>query len=180
MRIARIMQPRRPAGKRRTAILAAATVLCAAPLAAVQAAFAFDAPSGSAQFSVAPVEGRLTSAYGERTDPIDGKAKFHKGVDVAAPKGTEIHAPAAGTVVRAEFAENYGNVVDVDHGDGYVTRYGQVSAFKAAVGDKVRAGDAIALVGSSGRSTGPHLHLEVLKDGENIDPASVLDLPSKG
>ncbi len=145
-----------------------------APLMAAQLAYA----AGEVDFTVPPLDGRLTSGYGMSADPFADGRRRHRGVDIAAAAGTPIVAPAAGTVRRLRRSDQgYGNVLEIDHGKGYVTRYAQLQSFAVAEGDRVTAGDVIARVGSSGRSTGPHLHLEVLRDGQRIDPATVIDLP---
>lgn len=179
MRIANIMQAAAPPRKQRTAFTIAA-LIAAAPLACAQLAYAFDAPDETATFSSAMLDGNVSSSYGERTDPFTKEKRFHSGVDIAAADGTTINAPAAGTVTRYELAlEGYGNMLEIDHGGGYVTRYGQLKSASVSAGDKVNAGQKIAEVGSSGRATGPHLHVEVYRDGETIDPAGVLILPAK-
>ncbi len=150
--------------------------LLLAPLAAAQLAYA----GGEVAFTVAPLEGRITSAYGTAKDPFQDRERQHHGIDIAATAGTPIFAPAAGTVVRVRRSdEGYGNVLEIDHGEGYITRYAQLRSFAVAKGERVVAGEVIAHVGSSGRSTGPHLHLEVIRDGRRIDPATVLELPAQ-
>ena len=118
--------------------------------------------------------GRVSSHFGERRHPTLGTVREHHGLDVAAPKGTPVFAAADGVVTRAEEAGAYGLLVEVDHGDGIVTRYAHQSAIDVAVGDTVRQGDRIGAVGSTGRSTGPHLHLEVRVEGEPVDPVDFL------
>ncbi|MGB0640506.1 MAG: peptidoglycan DD-metalloendopeptidase family protein [Myxococcota bacterium] len=123
-----------------------------------------------------PVSGAvITSRFGKRTDPFHGKVRNHKGVDFAAKQGTPITPVKAGTVVSAGKRGGYGNVVVVDHGDGTTSLYAHCHELKVQKGQRVGRGDVIATVGSTGRSTGPHLHLEVHKDGSAIDPMSVLD-----
>ncbi len=179
MRIANIMQAAAPPRKQRAAFTIAA-LIAAAPIACAQFAYAFDAPDDGSAFTSAMLEGKLSSTYGQRKDPFTDETRFHSGVDIAAADGTAIKAPAAGTVTRAELGhEGYGNMLEIAHSDGYVTRYGQLKSFSVKAGDRINAGQTIALVGSSGRATGPHLHVEVYKDGETIDPASVLILPEK-
>ncbi|MFT4979103.1 MAG: murein DD-endopeptidase MepM/ murein hydrolase activator NlpD [Myxococcota bacterium] len=117
-----------------------------------------------------PTQGYLTSGFGMRRSPIDRKWKVHQGLDIGAPRGTPVIAAAAGVVVRANYSSSYGNVVDVRHDDGLMTRYGHNSQLLVAEGQAVMRGDVIALVGSTGRSTGPHLHYEVHVDGEPVDP----------
>jgi murein DD-endopeptidase MepM/ murein hydrolase activator NlpD len=117
-----------------------------------------------------PTQGYLTSGFGMRRSPIDRQWKFHKGIDIGAPRGTPVIAPAAGTIVRANYSPSYGNVVEIRHRDGLMTRYGHNSQIMVAEGQSVFRGDVIALIGSTGRSTGPHLHYEVHIDGEAVDP----------
>ncbi|ACG73735.1 Peptidase M23 [Anaeromyxobacter sp. K] len=124
----------------------------------------------------APLQGRLTSAFGPRADPFTGAATRHDGVDVAAPEGTPVRAPAAGVVVRAGPRGGYGNAVEVDHGGGLLTLYGHAAEVRVRPGQVVAAGDELALVGSTGRSTGPHLHFEVRMRGRAIDPARALKI----
>jgi len=122
-----------------------------------------------------PLEGAdLSSTFGNREDPITGRRAFHAGVDFAAAHGTSIRAAAAGTVAFAGFNAAYGWTVEIAHGNGLVTRYAHASRLLVARGAAVRQGDTIAHVGSSGRSTGPHLHFEVLKDGDATDPRRYL------
>jgi murein DD-endopeptidase MepM/ murein hydrolase activator NlpD len=126
----------------------------------------------------APVDGRISSRFGLRPDPWTGTTRFHKGLDFAAPAGTPVKAAAAGKVVFSGWAEGYGNLVAIDHSDGSVTRYGHNAANLVQAGDAVAAGQEIALVGSTGRATGAHLHFEIERGGELIDPAQVIN--SKG
>ncbi len=120
------------------------------------------------------VPGSLTSHFGERRDPFDAGRRSHHGLDIAAEEGTPILAAADGVVRRASDAGGYGLLVEIDHGDGIVTRYAHQSVIDVAVGDTLSAGDRIGAVGSTGRSTGPHLHLEVLRDGQRVDPLEFL------
>ncbi|GAA0714080.1 M23 family metallopeptidase [Dokdonella soli] len=115
-------------------------------------------------------QGYVSSGYGARTDPIDGHAGRHMGVDFDAPIGSSVLAVADGVVTFAGERSGYGNVVEVDHGNGYMTRYAHNSAFVAKVGARVHAGDTIAKVGSTGRSTGPHCHFEVWLNGRAVNP----------
>jgi murein DD-endopeptidase MepM/ murein hydrolase activator NlpD len=118
----------------------------------------------SAAGFVWPVNGTVTSGYGPRW------GRLHEGVDIAAPTGTPIWAAAAGTVIYAGWLGGYGNLVVVDHGNGLATAYGHASAILVAVGQSVSQGETIALVGSTGNSTGPHLHFEVRVNGVAVDP----------
>ena len=119
-----------------------------------------------------PVEdGWLSSKYGKRNDPFTGKQEFHKGLDFAGKKGSEVIVVGDGVVTWAGQRSGYGNMVEVSHGDGYVTRYGHNQKHLVKVGDTVRKGQQIALMGSTGRSTGPHVHFEVVRDGKTVNPA---------
>jgi murein DD-endopeptidase MepM/ murein hydrolase activator NlpD len=120
--------------------------------------------------------GYISSPFGERIDPFTGGDEFHEGIDFAAPMGTPIHAVAAGVVTWAGPRGGYGNMVQIDHGDGYSTRYGHAEKILVHVGETVRRGDVIALVGDTGRSTGPHVHFEVLLHGREINPAAFIRL----
>ncbi|MEO5931152.1 MAG: M23 family metallopeptidase [Candidatus Kapaibacterium sp.] len=124
-----------------------------------------------------PCEGNYTSGFGYRIHPITGREKLHTGTDIAAPTGTPIYVSGNGVVVFAGVKTGYGNVVEVDHGYGYHTLYGHSSKLLVAVGDTVKRGDRIALVGSTGMSTGPHLHYEVIVDGAKVDPSDFLIKP---
>jgi murein DD-endopeptidase MepM/ murein hydrolase activator NlpD len=123
-----------------------------------------------------PVVGTPTSGYGSRIDPIQHKEIKHPGFDLAAKTGTPVSAAAAGTVVQAGPAGTYGNLVTVRHGNGVETRYAHLSATTVKAGDHVDAGQQIGNVGTTGYSTGPHLHFEVRKDGQPIDPAPLLPI----
>jgi murein DD-endopeptidase MepM/ murein hydrolase activator NlpD len=117
----------------------------------------------------------ISSPFGNRIDPITGGHEFHKGLDLDAHMGEPIHSAADGIVIRAGFdTGGYGNVVDIDHGNGYITRYGHCSRVLVKVGDLVHAGDEIAKVGSTGRSTGAHLHFEVWINGQPVNPRPYL------
>lgn len=119
--------------------------------------------------------GYISSYFGGRQDPFDGHEAYHRGVDFAGAAGAQVMAVAAGVVVRAEPASGYGNLVEINHGNGYVTRYGHNERVLVAVGDTVVRGQPIALMGSTGRSTGPHVHFEVLRNGQQINPLSFVD-----
>jgi len=120
-----------------------------------------------------PVQGHLTSGFGERFHPILGYERFHAGVDLGAAAGTPIVAAADGRVVSAGWAGGYGRAVAILHGGGIETKYGHMSRIAAYAGENVRRGDVIGYVGSSGLSTGPHLHFEVMKNGRPVNPLSV-------
>jgi murein DD-endopeptidase MepM/ murein hydrolase activator NlpD len=115
---------------------------------------------------------RVSSAYGWRNDPIDGGTKFHKGIDLPMPTGSEVRSPADGRVVSVGEQAGYGLTVVVAHGNGLESRYAHLSGTDIRPGDPVRAGDLIARSGNTGRSTGPHLHFEVTVNGQAVDPVS--------
>lgn len=120
--------------------------------------------------SVWPVRGYLSAGFGNRADPFTGLKDFHPGLDISAPLGTRILAPADGTVIFAGVKGGYGNAVTVSHGRGIVTHYGHLDAFNVRVGQSVRRGSVLGFVGSTGRSTAPHLHYEVWLNGSNQNP----------
>ncbi len=120
--------------------------------------------------SLSPVDGWVTSGFGARTSPFTGEPAIHKGIDVAAPVGTPIYAPADGVVVFAGQRNGFGNFVMIAHGYGVVTGYGHNAQNLVSPGQVIHRGDQIATVGQSGRSTGPHLHYEVAVNGQVIDP----------
>lgn len=134
----------------------------------------FVAPAPRAQVSIPsrmPVAGvRLSSDYGERTHPILGGRRSHKGVDLAGQTGTPVYATADGIVSKAERFGSYGNYIQIEHGGELQTRYAHLSGYAIAAGDRVRKGDLIGYIGSTGRSTGPHLHYEVRIAGEAVNP----------
>ena len=120
-----------------------------------------------------PVEkGWVSSPYGMRVDPFSGLPSMHKGIDFAGKAGSNILAVAAGVVSWAGYESSYGNMVEITHGDGFVTRYSHNQENLVAPGDLVRKGQPIALLGSTGRSTGAHVHYEVYKHGRSVDPSS--------
>jgi peptidoglycan hydrolase FlgJ len=121
-----------------------------------------------------PVEGRISSHFGVRRDPLHGRHKHHSGIDIAAPLGTPIGAAASGRVVFAGREGGYGNTVVIEHSDGKRSRYAHTEKILVSEGDHVNIGQTIATVGSTGRSTGPHLHFEVTKNGQKINPMEVL------
>ncbi|MET0362064.1 MAG: M23 family metallopeptidase [Sphingobium sp.] len=112
----------------------------------------------------------LTSNFGVRSDPFNGSSRMHKGIDIPGPTGTPIYATADGIVSRAGWASGYGNLVQISHGSGMETRYGHMSRLMVAENSYVRRGQVIGLMGSTGRSTGSHLHYEVRVDGAAINP----------
>jgi murein DD-endopeptidase MepM/ murein hydrolase activator NlpD len=121
-----------------------------------------------------PVEGVNGSGYGPRIDPFTGRSAFHQGIDFAAPTGTDIQAAAGGVVITSEWHPAYGNMVEIDHGNDLITRYAHSSKVIVKAGDLVKKGQKIAEVGSTGRSTGSHLHFEVLVNGEAQNPMKFL------
>jgi len=117
-----------------------------------------------------PVEGWFSHGYGWRKDPYTGEREFHRGIDIVAHAGTAIVAPGDGVVSRAGRYPQLGKSIDIAHGHGYVTRYAHMSELLVEPGDRIRRGDPVGLVGSTGRSTGPHLHYEVFRDGRRVNP----------
>lgn len=115
--------------------------------------------------------GWMSSSFGKRVDPFSGQSAWHSGVDFAGKAGSETVAVASGVVTYAGKRSGYGKMVEINHGDGYVTRYGHHEALTVELGDIVKKGQAIGAMGSSGRSTGPHVHFEVLKNGRKVDPS---------
>lgn len=124
--------------------------------------------------SIWPVAGWLSSAYGTRRDPFTGGRDFHPGLDISTRKGQPVQATADGTVTTASYTGNYGNLVVIDHGFGITTRYGHMSRFGVTPGQRVMRGDIVGFVGSTGRSTSPHLHYEVLVNGRLTNPLKLL------
>lgn len=116
----------------------------------------------------------ITSRFGNRTDPFLGRLALHAGIDFRASTGTQIRSTGAGTVVVAGRTGGYGNMVEIDHGDGLTTRFAHLSSVSVKVGDHVEANDPVGLSGTTGRSTGPHLHYEVRRNGKAIDPMRFL------
>jgi len=124
--------------------------------------------------SIWPAHGWLSSSVGRRTDPITGGDDFHRGLDISADAGSAIYATADGTVTLARREGAYGNLVTIDHSYGLETRYGHMSKFEVSSGAKVKRGDVIGRVGSTGRATGPHLHYEVRVNGRLLNPLQLL------
>ncbi|KZZ43155.1 MAG: peptidoglycan DD-metalloendopeptidase family protein [Saccharospirillaceae bacterium] len=119
-------------------------------------------------------KGWMSSRYGKRTDPFTGRLAWHAGVDFAGKMGSDIVSVASGVVTWSGPRYGYGKLVEVNHGNGYKTRYAHCKELNVKVGEVVRKGDIIALMGSSGRSTGPHVHFEVYKNGRTVDPSSYI------
>jgi murein DD-endopeptidase MepM/ murein hydrolase activator NlpD len=124
--------------------------------------------------SIAPVRGILTDGFGGRQDPFTGEPGTHNAVDISSAVGQAVRAPADGIVIKSEWANGYGNVVYVSHGFGYSTRYGHLSTFAVRPGDHIKRGDIIGHVGSTGRSTGPHLHYEVRLNNVPVNPLAYI------
>lgn len=118
--------------------------------------------------------GFISSGYGKRTDPFTGKKEFHKGVDFAGKAGSKVLSVGDGVVSWAGKRAGYGNLVEITHGDGYVTRYGHNKKLLVAVGDTVKKGQPIAVLGSTGRSTGPHVHFEVVHNDQQVNPSTYI------
>lgn len=121
-----------------------------------------------------PAKGIVSSGYGWRRHPFLRQWKYHDGVDIANERGTPVRAVARGRILRAEWTNGYGNVVDIDHGYGITTRYGHCQRIYVKAGEYVEEGERIAAMGSTGRSTGPHVHFEVHIDGTTVDPMDYL------
>lgn len=117
-------------------------------------------------------EGRVSSTWGNRT--LLGTTRHHSGVDLAAPSGTAIYSTGSGVVTKSGWGSGYGQYVEIDHGNGYITRYAHASRLMVNTGDRVSAGEHIANVGCTGRCTGPHLHFEVVKNGQRKNPTTYL------
>ena len=134
------------------------------------------ASSGGFAFPLAYSTG-VTCAYGPRVHPINGNKSFHYGVDLAAGMNTEIYATKSGTVTGATYGEANGYYVTINHGDGYSSIYAHMTNYVVSVGDSVKQGQLIGYVGTTGWSTGPHLHFEILYNGSNVNPMNYISLP---
>ncbi len=125
--------------------------------------------------SIYPLVGKINDEFGLRRNPFGGStSEFHPGLDISGEKGDTVIAPADGVVMKSGWTGGYGNMVEIDHNNGLTTRYGHLSQVEAVVGEEIRRGQPIGKVGSTGRSTGPHLHYEVRVEGEAVDPHSYL------
>jgi len=124
--------------------------------------------------SIAPVKGMIAYGYSWRKDPFTGQPAFHTGLDIVAPKGTRVLAPADGIVVKASRETGYGNVVYVSHGNGVTTRYAHLDGFAVRPGQNVNRGDVLGFIGDTGRSLGAHLHYEVLVNNTKVDPTQYI------
>ena len=122
--------------------------------------------------------GYISSGFGTRTDPITGRLAFHTGIDFPTASGSDVFAVASGVVTWSDKRHEYGNVVEINHGNGYVTRYAHNQKNLVKVGDKVERGQVIALVGSTGRTTTPHVHFEVMQNGKLINPEQFINSPN--
>ena len=132
----------------------------------------------SATPSIWPAHGWLTGTFGGRSDPFTGEPGYHQGIDISTEKGQPVYATADGTVDGASYTGDYGNLIVLRHGFGLSTRYGHLSSFSAKIGQSVKRGDVIGYVGSTGRSTGSHLHYEILANGKLINPLQLLTQPA--
>ena len=121
-----------------------------------------------------PIRGSVNSEFGPRRSPWSGAQERHEGIDIGSPSGTPVAAPAAGTIVVANAHGDYGNHVEIDHGNGVRSLYGHLKEIEVKVGQQVKKGQVVGLVGSTGRSTGPHLHYELLVQGSPVDPRGFL------
>ncbi len=128
----------------------------------------------SEQPNLWPVEGRITGSFGERIDPFNGEGAFHSGVDISTGYGSPVIAPADGVVTFADFYSGYGRMIEIEHAQGFITRYGHLSSFAVTPGQTVHRGQVIGYVGLSGRSTGPHLHYEVWMHNIPVNPYNFL------
>jgi murein DD-endopeptidase MepM/ murein hydrolase activator NlpD len=124
--------------------------------------------------SIWPTHGNLTSFFGGRSDPLTGEPAYHSGIDISAEKGQPVYATADGVVQSAGYTGDYGNLIVLKHSFGLATRYGHLSAYHVKSGDSVKRGDVIGYIGSTGRSTGSHLHYEILVNGQLMNPLQLL------
>jgi len=129
--------------------------------------------------SIWPAHGWLTGTFGGRSDPFTGEPGFHQGLDISTEKGQPVFATADGSVEAASYSGDYGNLIVLKHAFGLVTRYGHLSSFTVKPGQQVKRGDVIGYVGSTGRSTGAHLHYEILANGKLINPLQLLTGPAQ-
>jgi murein DD-endopeptidase MepM/ murein hydrolase activator NlpD len=129
--------------------------------------------------SIWPAHGWLTGTFGGRSDPFTGEPGFHQGIDISTEKGQPVFATADGSVEAASYSGDYGNLIVVKHAFGLVTRYGHLSSFTVKPGQQVKRGDVIGYVGSTGRSTGAHLHYEILANDKLINPLQLLTGPAR-
>ena len=158
---------------RRTAMSGAATIGIGMGLSA-QSASLNDWVRMAEAPNLWPVEGRITAGFGERIDPFNGEGAFHRGIDISTSFGTPVHAPADGVVTFAGEESGYGRLIQLEHAQGILTRYGHLSGFAVTEGQRVTRGQVIGYVGMSGRSTGPHLHYEVWVHNSPVNPYKFL------
>ena len=176
MRMEHILQSKPKMGKRTRTALIAGTLGLLTGFGTLQVAIAEGGPTVTPfTMSFMPTEGRVSSKFGQRVHPVTKEPAFHNGMDIAAPYGTPVKATSPGDVTFASERGAYGNVVEIEHGNGIVTRYAQLEACNVSVGDRVTEGTVIGTVGASGQATGPHLHFEVIENGEPKAPASYLN-----
>lgn len=128
--------------------------------------------------SIWPAHGWLTGTFGGRSDPFTGETGFHQGLDISLEKGSPVYATADGTVESAANSGDYGNMIVLQHGFGLTTRYAHLSGFAVKAGQSVKRGDVIGYVGATGRATGPHLHYEILTNGQLMNPLQLLTQPA--
>src|SRR5260370_12701238 len=128
--------------------------------------------------SIWPAHGWLTGQFGQRMDPFTGEPGTHQGIDISTEKGQPVYATADGTIESAAYTGDYGNMIVVQHGFGLTTRYGHLSGYAVKVGQSVQRGQVIGYVGSTGRSTGAHLHYETLSNGRLLNPLQILTKPA--
>ncbi len=121
-----------------------------------------------------PIDGRLESPFGKRSDPFSGEGAYHWGVDIAGTMGEPVHAAADGVVLRTDFVNGFGRLVVIDHGNGFQTYYAHLSRFAVVPGQEIRQGEVLGAVGASGRVTAPHLHYEVHQNGSPVNPQHYL------
>ena len=129
--------------------------------------------------SIWPAHGWLTGTFGGRSDPFTGEPGFHQGIDISTEKGQPVFATADGVIESASYTGDYGNLIVIKHGFGLATRYGHLSALAVKPGSSVKRGDVVGYVGSTGRSTGVHLHYEILANGQLINPLQLLTQPAR-
>lgn len=173
MRLTALLKPT----PNRIGLMAATSVFLAGvitPLALAQISYIYLAASGPVAFTASPLVGETSSRFGPRDLPQLDVPRFHRGHDIKAAEGTAIIAPAPGRVIKTEAHERYGNLLVLDHGEGWQTVYAHMQGFAVHEGDSVHVGDVIGYVGTTGLSTGPHLHVEVYHNGEALDPAEHL------
>jgi murein DD-endopeptidase MepM/ murein hydrolase activator NlpD len=140
----------------------------------VRKGVAFREAAADATPTIWPADGWISAGYGYRTDPFTGERNFHPAVDISTYKGAPVYATGTGRVISASRNGAYGNLVELEHGFGLITRYGHLSEFSVAVGDTVVRGDVIGRVGNTGRATGHHVHYEVWVNGRTLNPRKLL------